>query len=293
MNKPRRVASVRRTPSLRFAGGGSMSADVEATRAASPVIICGTGGSGTRVAARIIRRAGCFLGCSLNKAGDSLHVADFLDRRINRYLSRDNWIEGILREHDVASSSNSEFAPMIQEFEKTIARHRMGMDDEGSPWGWKEPRSIFVLPFLHQRYPDMTMIHMVRDGRDMALSANQNQLEKHGRYVLGRYGELPLFLGSMVLWARVNRAAAVYGERYLGQGYLRVRFEDLCSEPVRSVGEMLRFLDGAPASLERLQAAVAEVEVPSTIGRWRTRSAAEVFALGQVGAKALRRFGYL
>ena len=52
--------------------------------------------------------------------------------------------------------------------------------EPGRPWGWKEPRSIYLLPFFHQQLPALRFLHVVRDGRDMALSANQNQLRKHG-----------------------------------------------------------------------------------------------------------------
>src|SRR5438128_2372897 len=58
--------------------------------------------------------------------------------------------------------------------------------ERGSRWGWKEPRSIFLLPFLDECLPSLRYLHVVRDGRDMALSENQNQLRKHGGAFLGR-----------------------------------------------------------------------------------------------------------
>ncbi|BCW93430.1 MAG: hypothetical protein KatS3mg007_1324 [Thermoanaerobaculum sp.] len=54
-----------------------------------------------------------------------------------------------------------------------------------SAWGWKEPRSIYLLPFWNELMPSLRFIHVIRDGRDMAFSANQNQLRKHGKCILG------------------------------------------------------------------------------------------------------------
>lgn len=52
----------------------------------SPLVIGATGGSGTRVVARICRRAGYDLGKDLNEAEDALPFASFHDRWINHVL---------------------------------------------------------------------------------------------------------------------------------------------------------------------------------------------------------------
>ena len=54
--------------------------------ASSPLIIGATGGSGTRVVARIVQRAGYDLGTYLNEANDALALRPFHDRWI--YLQR-------------------------------------------------------------------------------------------------------------------------------------------------------------------------------------------------------------
>ena len=134
--------------------------------------------------------------------------------------------------------------------------------------------------------PDVRFLHFLRDGRDMAFSDNQNQLNWHGRAVLGdelRKRKTPV--RSIALWNRVNLAAADYGERRLGPRYLRVRFEDLCAEPVPTVGSILAFF-GLEGDVE---AAAAEVRPPATLGRWQ-RNAEQgdrgADGDGQAGARA-------
>jgi len=54
-----------------------------------PNIIGGTGGSGTRVVARIVRHGGMYIGTHLNDSEDALDLARYSDRWINRFLAPD------------------------------------------------------------------------------------------------------------------------------------------------------------------------------------------------------------
>lgn len=43
-------------------------------------------------------------------------------------------------------------------------------------WGWKSPRSLYYLPLFHHMLGgNFKIIHVVRDGRDVALGDNQAQ----------------------------------------------------------------------------------------------------------------------
>ena len=181
---------------------------------------------------------------------------------------------------------------MAAEFQDCLARHRHDMIDEHAPWGWKEPRSIYLLPFFHARFPQMKFIQVVRDGRDMAFSTNQNQLRKHGRALLGDECEaLPQPVRTAMLWNRINLAAHAYGRDRLGGRYLRVRFEDLCADAEATIRVVLRFLGadaGQAAELAR------DVVAPESIGRWRDEPDADLRrAVEERARDALQEFGYL
>jgi hypothetical protein len=100
--------------------------------------------------------------------------------------------------------------------------------------------------------PGLRFLHFLRDGRDIAFSKNQNQLNWHGRAVLGdELEKARTATRSLALWNRVNLAAAEYGERHLGPRYLRVRFEDLCSDPRVTVESIFEFLGSRATSRRR------------------------------------------
>jgi hypothetical protein len=139
--------------------------------------------------------------------------------------------------------------------------------------------------------PTLRFVHFVRDGRDMAFSENQNQLVKHGPVVLEKDElELKKPMKSIALWNLVNLRAADYGETTMGDRYLRVRFEDLCSDPAGTARSVYAFLGlrGDPGESAR-----AEVSPPKTLGRWRNEKPTTVRALEEIAAPTLTRFGYL
>ena len=131
----------------------------------------------------------------------------------------------------------------------------------------------------------------VRKQETMAFSENQNQLRKHGSVVLGRdQQDLDRPLQSIAVWATVNTWAADYGEQTLGDRYLQVRFEDLCSDPGTTSRRVFDFfeLEGDAEGM-----AEAAVRPPSTLGRWRDEKSDTVRGLHDVAGPALARFGYL
>ncbi len=240
-----------------------------------PVVVGATGGSGTRVVARILRDQGLFIGSELNESEDAWKLGDYSDRWINLYLSH----HGDPLPLEVRSAMAQDLRLVLEEHCACLA--------EGRPWGWKEPRSIYLLPFFHEHLPALRFLHVVRDGRDMALSTNQNQLRKHGD-AAPIPSDLPPAARSLALWSWINLAAARYGRERLGERYLRIRFEDLCARPVAVAAEMLEFLGlrGGPES------ALDEVKAPSSLGRWRGEDPATIAELERVGGQALVELGY-
>jgi hypothetical protein len=210
----------------------------------------------------------------LNESEDPLYIADFYDRWLNE------WVPG----RSVAPARTPE---LLEDLRRTLARHVAGLPSPRR-WGWKEPRSMYLIPLFDQQFANLRFLHVVRDGRDMAFSSNQNQLRKHGSLAgLPRPGLSPA-AESIALWAWANAGVARYGRESLGDRYLRIRFEDLCQEPAAIVERVLDFLglEGDPGAV------VDEVVVPSTLGRWRAEDPRLIDELEQVAGPALADLGY-
>jgi hypothetical protein len=231
----------------------------------SPLVIGGTGGSGTRVVARIARLGGRYMGSEQNETEDCPAFARFDWRWGLRYLQ------------------SGPDPAMAEAFDAAVAEH---LDDRpaGAPWGWKHPQSYLLLPFIHRRFPEMKFVHVVRDGRDLAFSDNQLQLNRYGS-LLGQVDGPPP-VKSAAWWAWANVRVREVGSA-LGANYLLVRLEDLCAEPATWCQRVLDFSGGEGDGL------AAEVERPPSLGRWREHDGALLTEVERACGDALQRFDYV
>ncbi|MBT6137353.1 MAG: sulfotransferase [Rhodospirillaceae bacterium] len=249
-----------------------------------PVLIGATGGSGTRALHSALSTAGLFMGERLNGAGDAMDFEPFLDDWINPILDTTRGLD-----YGPATLDRS----ALEDFKAALTTYRTEHPGGDALWGWKNPRSMYVLPLIHSVYPDLCFLHLVRDGRDMALSDNQNQARKHYAALFGQpVGDITPER-SIKLWAKANNDVADWAERVLANRYLRIRFEDLCASPgshLRSVFILLG-LDGT--SLEAaVAAALPSISKPASVNRWRALPEDDASQLTNLAKPVLERFGY-
>jgi hypothetical protein len=217
-----------------------------------------------------------FIGTNLNASEDALDFGDYADRWVNRF--------------GAGSPPPTIRAAMIDDLHATVDRHLAHLDPGARAWGWKEPRSIILVPFLASQFPRLKFLHVVRDGRDMAYSSNQNQLDWHGRVLLGdRHAGASRPVRSIALWSDLNLSTADYGETVLRDRYLRIRFEDLCRWPSPTIGRIFEFF-GLTGDVDEI--AGLEVQPSPASGGWRTRAPDTLPDVHRLGAAALDRFGY-
>jgi Sulfotransferase family len=106
---------------------------------------------------------------------------------------------------------------------------------EGKPyWGDKTPHHVFLLHDLERLWPDMRVLHVIRDGRDVACS----------HIALARDLDQRWTARSVPAAAAWWRAAIVRGRAAgarLGDRYAEVRYEDLLADPRRELDRLCRF----------------------------------------------------
>lgn len=251
-----------------------------------PLFIGATGGSGTRALTQLLEAAGVFFGADLNPAGDAMLIEPFLGKTIERVLS-------------VTHSLDFTLDDLPEDWRKTPSRRYRKLVDElrqdhpiaGGPLGVKNPRSMFLLPVIHAAFPEAHFLHVVRDGRDMAFSPNQNQMRRHHEALFGTQPPADRDpLASIRMWSTTNVQAAAAGTRLFGARYQTVRLEDLCAQPLLQCEAILRFvgLDARHAGQ-----AAARIHTPASFGRHREQPTALIGEIEQIGAAGLQRFGYL
>jgi hypothetical protein len=180
-------------------------------------------------------------------------------------------------------------------------------------WGDKSPLHALHLPVIAAAFPEARFVHLIRDGRDVAVSL---------RPLWFAPGQDMTSLANE--WARSVLAARAAGAE-LGPRYLEVRYEDLVRDPRGELSrvtdllelpfapEMLRYFEGATERLREGQTrvdAAGRVLVsqeqrlrnqemaqrpldPARIGRWRGEltAAEEAEIVGATG-ELLASLGY-
>lgn len=100
----------------------------------------------------------------------------------------------------------------------------------GPIWGDKTPSYVLEMDLLKRIFPTARFVHIVRDPRDVALSAQ------------AAWGHNPL--RTAVKWAR-DMGAAEHSATALGSDYLRVFYEQLIVDPERELRRVSTFIDRA------------------------------------------------
>ena len=267
---------------------------------APPVIVLGVGRSGTTLLRVMLDRSSqiaipyesFFVTPLAHRHGGRPNLDAFVDD-LGRFYQLYEW--GI---------SPEDVRPRLREGmttgEAIAAVFEVYAEHEGKPrWGDKTPLYMQHLPLLERLFPEALWVHLVRDGRDAALSFLELPEGFSGTtWALPRTAaQFAARWRTEILWAR--RLGAHVGDRYF-----ELRYEDLVSEPeleLRRVCEHAS-LEWEPAMLEH--ADVPEVSSmpehrniaqPPTPGLrdWRSQMTREdARAFEQVAGDVLRSAGY-
>ena len=245
-------------------------------RTFGPVIVGGSGHSGTRVFNEILTQGGVFTGVrrvTKRPGSEDLNIIGLLNRWVYPYVAEE--------------LTKAQRIRMQREF---ALRLRLFFPVRSIPWGFKNPRTMLILPFLNEMFPNMKFVHVVRDGRDIALG---NEFAARNRYRAAFLEDEENGLSdeeAMILfWGRSNQGSMDYGRQHMPGRYLQMRWEELCSDPVRKTAELLDFASCQTADAQSIAQVVRK---PSSIGRWRSFPERIRRQVQVRGARWLSMFGY-
>jgi hypothetical protein len=140
----------------------------------------------------------------------------------NRFAAWDVPIEAVREE--LGGRSTAPYADVITAPYRAYTR----LNDK-TRWGDKTPRYVEHIPFLNALLANARFIHLIRDGRNVALS----------------YADVPFgpktVAGAARLWA-TRVSAGITGGRPLGDRYIEVRYEDLVEDAEGETKSICSFL---------------------------------------------------
>jgi len=165
-------------------------------------------------------------------------------------------------------------------------------------WGDKTPIYASYLDLIHQIFPEAQFVHIIRDGRDVALS----MLDKWGKREL----HIDIYFAARN-WVRRIRQAQVSGARLGSDLYYELRYEALVENPEAELRPLCEFLGepffpdmARPHLLGRAHLQEGDFHAPlrqppstGRIGRWkREMSRADRRLFQGVAGELLAELGY-
>lgn len=257
----------------------------------SPIFLTGFARSGTTWLNRLMQNyfdagfvnEGQFIvgfGLRLSRYGD-LHHAENL-RRLLEDLRRDEFFS-ILKRNYAVTIEWERLAAGIPSFEAiTLGILQQIADQTGkSRIGSKYPVFGRHLDLLNGLFPNCRVIHVIRDGRDCAMS--------HRHVVWGHQNAC----ATAIHWRRYINSTRHAAQRMPGR-YFEIRFEDLIAQPKASMAGLEQFVTGTAAGpvTARFMEDAKQLK-PEKIERWReTMSLRDQAIFEGVAADMLESCGY-
>lgn len=262
----------------------------------SPVFIVGFGRSGTTIVTQMVKK---YLGVAfgtesqffvrfhrrLETYGDLREEAH--RRRLIEDIARERFFERTRRnfgfvldvERAVRRVSDGRYASILDEIFSQMAEQ-----DGAERWGDKTPAYIEHLDVLLGLFPAAQFIHVVRDGRDVALSSMSTHFGGKNAYK------------SAVDWARGAAAVERFKTLVPPAQFCELRYEDLMASPAATFAPLVAFL-GIEDHTGDVRASV-EKQLPGELRtgnayKWRTAmSRDEVEVFESVAGAQLSVHGY-
>ncbi|MCX7018637.1 MAG: sulfotransferase [bacterium] len=204
-------------------------------------------------------------------------------------MAGSEWIPGLVAAAgELAQAAPPSYAGVIATVYDFHARQR-----NRPRWGDKTPGYVNCLPLIIELFPKAKIIHMIRDGRDVAVSLMSLSLGPHTAYM------------SAVRWKQWVRHGLASAELH-PDSIFQLRYEDLTEDPERYLRDVCAFIgeDYVPEMLEfhrdakkRVPQGIhAMINVPankSRHNRWKTElTPTQVRIIEAVAGDLLEQLGY-
>lgn len=220
--------------------------------------------------ARTLEQLGLFVG---KRVGENHEALFFLE--LNSWLLRQcggSWdnpepLKRLMQEEKVRELLTSYLQNMVKsprsvQYFGLMNYFKYGsLEDIAEPWGWKDPRNTFTLPLWLNLFPNAKVIHVYRNGVDVAnslrvrslrdISSSQDIRKVYGRYhwlLPSRYYLRPHLSWSCLsleygfaLWEAYYDAAKEHMSQR--ENSFELKYEDFLERPNEILSELVSFCD--------------------------------------------------
>lgn len=216
------------------------------SRMDSPLVLLGSGGSGTRLLSFLCQDIGVWLGNEISRAGDSLDMVMCIYQGIfEKFQCKSSW-------------QKSRTVPRL----RFTANRMLLTQPDVALWGFKLPENLFLLPEIKKAFPNARFLQLIRDPLTRCLRRTHMtaRLDNHiGRVTLPLAYDFVDRPRSMILEdsSALHMAYTAIHQHELiktnlldkkQEEFMTVRFEDIITEPETCLQAVSEFLGSLPHS---------------------------------------------
>ncbi len=204
----------------------------------APVVVIGMHRSGTSFLTRILHHNGIFMG--INQSG--VNEARFFLKMNIKILDTNGFRYD---QPGVPTDCTTRFT--YSEFKRNFLGqplrygiYKKVIRDRGD-WGWKDPRNTYTLPYWLKYFPDMKVVHIYRNGIDVAMSLflRNSKLKKKNSYYSDSLNDK---VEALKLWEKYYIQAESYRE-ILGDRFITLKYEELVLENKNEIQRLESFFE--------------------------------------------------
>lgn len=180
-----------------------------------------------------------------------------------------------------------------------IVMEQISLHQSAQRWAVYEPDNVLHVARIKKDLPEALFVHIIRDGRDIALS-----LMKMEGFRPFPWGGARGLLETALYWEWMVKKGRHYG-RHIPEDYIEIRYEELVTEPHKVLARLGNFLDH-DLDYDRIQSARLgrlvesnssflgdEKETKNPVNRWKEKlSPKQVAEIEAIVGPSLVEFGY-
>ena len=205
--------------------------------------------SGTTLLVRLLERCGVFMGAQQTRNGESIFFQNINKEILDLFGCSWRCLDFLPDPDKMQRHFKWLYTKVDRYLKSGLIYKYWGLIDSlrllrtpSLSWGWKDPRNSLTLQIWQRIFPSALIVHIIRDGRDVALSLLQREIKREsGKDIFNEIEKRSRFIEYLSLWE--SYIQNIKGILPLFKNPYTIKYEQLLSTPLQELKTLLLTLN--------------------------------------------------